>query len=393
MAVPSYIAAAALGSSTGSVGPTAGINTTGATALRVVVITQQSGTPSVTDSRSNTWTTDRAAVLLNGTFTAYVHFFKATTNNVGTAHTFSATGATATSIWAIAVGPSAGGSLTLTAFDAVADASSPYTSNSITPASADALLIAFGASDGAGSPVTTTWQNGETARADVTDHNNFWGGSVATRAVTSSGSYAASFTDNSTSPANSVVAILAVTESGGPTTESRTLTSAGIGAASFQSALTNAQTVTSAGVGAFSPAARAIIPQTVSSAGVAAANFAGSDANTPTIEARTVTAAGVAAAQFVGINSSPAAERLGGWAKFRRYDSRDDEEETEPTDETPVVVAEAPRPRIKGRIRIADVAARIAEQQQADADAIERQAVERARRKRRQQQEEELLLL
>lgn len=212
MAVPSYLTSVALGSS-GNVGPTTGIDTTGATALRVVVITQQAGTPTVTDSRTNTWVADRAAVLLSSTYSGYVHFLKATTNNVGTAHTFSATGTSACSIWPIAVGPSAGGTLTLTAFDAIADPNSPYTSNSITPANADALLICFGATDGAGSNVTTTWQNGETKRADVTDHDNFWGGSIATRVVTSSGSYSTSFTDNSSGPTNSVVAILAVTES------------------------------------------------------------------------------------------------------------------------------------------------------------------------------------
>jgi hypothetical protein len=149
-----------------------------------------------------------------------------------------------------------------------------------------------------------------------------------------------------------------------------------------------------AGIGSFVVQAAQIELRTLTSAGAAAASFAGSDANTPTIEARTVTTGGLAAAQFVGINSSPAAERLGGWAKFRRYDRRDDEEDTktEPANAAPVIVAEAPKPRIRGRIRIADIAARIAEQERDEADALERQAVERARRKRRQQQEEELLL-
>ena len=110
-------------------------------------------------------------------------------------------------------------------------------------------------------------------------------------------------------------------------------------------------------------------------------------------------AAGALQAGDASISGSAAApvqrQILGGWAKFRRYERRTNDEEDTKTpqpDDAPVVEAVAPKQRIKGRIRIADIAARLAEQQQADADALERQAVERARRKRRQQQEEELLL-
>jgi hypothetical protein len=214
MAVPSFISAVATGSATGSV-TSAAIDTTGATQLRVFVITQQVGNPSVSDSKANTWALDGTSTLLNGTFTAYVTCWKCTPSSVGTGHTFSATGTTAASILAIAVGPSNAGALSASTWNAQTDATSPYVSPSVTPSSADALLVTFGASDSSGAAVTTDWSaNSFTSRASITDHNSFWGGSVATRAVTTSASYASSFTDSGTGAANSVVGIIAFTEAG-----------------------------------------------------------------------------------------------------------------------------------------------------------------------------------
>ena len=195
-------------------GTTGAIDTTGATALRVVAITESSTAPTITDSKSNSWTQDGASTQISSAFGAYVFCFRATTNNVGSGHTFSGTGTFAITLFVFAVGPSAGGSLSLTTWDPVADASSPYTSNPVTPSQAEALLLAFGATNGSGSPVTQDWSSSSfTERAAVTDHNSFWGGAIATRAVSSIAAYTASFTDNSTSPTNSVLGIMAVTES------------------------------------------------------------------------------------------------------------------------------------------------------------------------------------
>lgn len=239
-----------------------------------------------------------------------------------------------------------------------------------------------------------------TASAAGVGAANFTAQSINAQPMASSGAATVSLvsvginTVTLTSAGAATVTISGTDANGGATIEPRTVTSAGVGSFSAQSAATVVAQLSSAGIGSFVVQAAQIELRTLTSAGAAAASFAGSDANTPTIEARTVTTGGLAAAQFVGINSSPAAERLGGWAKFRRYDRRDDEEDTktEPANAAPVIVAEAPKPRIRGRIRIADIAARIAEQERDEADALERQAVERARRKRRQQQEEELLL-
>jgi hypothetical protein len=207
-----YVNAVGTGSSTGSVTSSA-IDTTGATLLRVWVISQQAGDPTVSDSKGNTWVKDGSTVQLNAGFTANVTCWRATTNTVGSGHTFTAVGTTSSTVFAVAVGPSAGGELSATTWNAVADATSPYASPSVSPGG-DALLLTFGSSDSAGSPVTTDWSASSfTERAAVTDHNSFWGGSVATRAV-SAGTYNSSFTENGTGATNGVVGIISVTESG-----------------------------------------------------------------------------------------------------------------------------------------------------------------------------------
>jgi len=84
---------------------------------------------------------------------------------------------------------------------------------------------------------------------------------------------------------------------------------------------------------------------------------------------------------------------LGGWAKFRREVKR-----TEPAapiaevQDAVVIEPTPPKPRIRGTIRIADIAGRLEATRNADVDALERRAVERARRKRRQQEEHLLLM-
>ncbi len=149
-----------------------------------------------------------------------------------------------------------------------------------------------------------------------------------------------------------------------------------------------AQAATISGAAAHEHAsAGALASQSATVAGTATHAAAGVHIATGALQAGDASISGSAAAPVQR-------QILGGWAKYRRQDRPDDEEGTKSPqpDDTPVVEVVAPRQRIRGRIRIADIAARLAEQQQADADALERQAVERARRKRRQQQEEELLL-
>lgn len=149
-----------------------------------------------------------------------------------------------------------------------------------------------------------------------------------------------------------------------------------------------AQAATLSGAAAHEHAsAGALTSQSATVAGTATHAAAGVHIATGALQAGDASISGSAAAPVQR-------QILGGWAKYRRQDRPDDEEGTKSPqpDDTPVVEVVAPRQRIRGRIRIADIAARLAEQQQADADALERQAVERARRKRRQQQEEELLL-
>jgi hypothetical protein len=81
---------------------------------------------------------------------------------------------------------------------------------------------------------------------------------------------------------------------GGGTTESRTFTSVGLGAASFSSALELRQTFTSAGAGTAAFTSAVDIGRTTTSAGAATVSF-----TSRTEIGRTFTAAGVGAASFV----------------------------------------------------------------------------------------------
>lgn len=216
MTVPVLQSVAAKGSGT-NVATTTGVDTTGCVAFRMIAISQSNAAPTFSDSKSNAWAADGSPVQLNATFTAYVHASKCTTASptVGASHTFTCTGNDAVSVWMIGLKPGTGGDpISITAWSAQADASSPYTSPSAVTSDPDALLIVFGTDDGSGSPITLTWDSSfsSVASGAVTDQNSFWGGALGSRSVTSTGTYSSSFTSNSTGRTNAVIGIYAVTE-------------------------------------------------------------------------------------------------------------------------------------------------------------------------------------
>lgn len=212
--LPNIIAAIGTGGAANCT--TGAIDTTGATQIAVVVVTQSATAPTVSDSKSNTWAQDGTPLQLSSAFSGYVSVWRCTsaTPSVGTGHTFTANGTSATSVWAISIGPSAGGTVTLSAWSKNADASSPYAHSGVTTTIDPSLIIAFGADDGSGNPVTLTWANSFAgiAGSAITDQNSFWGGSLASRSVTTAGTYTPQFTTSSSAPSNAVLAALIATE-------------------------------------------------------------------------------------------------------------------------------------------------------------------------------------
>lgn len=191
----------------------AAINTTGATALRVFVVTQQAGAATVSDSRGNVWAIEGAPIQISSAFGGYLSCYRATgTVIVGTGHTFAAAGSVATSVGAIALRPNAGGTLSASSWSAQVANTSPHAAPAATPSKNWALLIACGAHDGAGSSVAYDWSgSGFTTLASVVDANSFWTGSIAARVVTTGGSITPSFV-SSGSPGGGGAGVLVFTE-------------------------------------------------------------------------------------------------------------------------------------------------------------------------------------
>lgn len=210
--IPAVVNQVFTGGSTAST-TSAAVDTTGATDLRVFVVTQTATNPTVTDSKGNTWVIEGAPIRISTTFTGYLSCFKPTgTVLVGTAHTFSATGATATSVGAIALRPNAGGTLAADAWSAVVDNSSPHAAPSVTPSKNWALLVACAAHDGAGNPTTYDWTgSGFTPVASVLNAASFWTASLAIRAVTAAGPFTPSVASSGT-PTGGGAGVIVFTE-------------------------------------------------------------------------------------------------------------------------------------------------------------------------------------
>lgn len=209
--IPAVVASVFTGG--GATAVSGAIDSTGATDLRVFVVTQTATSPTVTDSKGNTWEIEGAPIRISTTFTGYLSCFKPTgTVLVGTAHTFSAAGATATSVGAIALRPNAGGTLAAAAWSSVVDNNSPHAAPAITPSKNWALLVACGAHDGAGNPTTYDWSgSGFTPIASLLNASSFWTASLAVRVVTTAGPFTPSFSSSGT-PTGGGVGVLAFIE-------------------------------------------------------------------------------------------------------------------------------------------------------------------------------------
>lgn len=217
---PNFIVAASGANASGAAVSSA-VDTTGAKELWATGTAYSSGTATITDSKGNTWALQNSGgTVIDSGSPASVFVYKTndTINGgaitVGVGHTFTSTSGSSfgSTVLAIAVGPSAGGALTSTAFSFTADATSPHTSASVDPTGDKALLIAFGYHNGTGNPTTYDWSGSTfTERCSEKDASSFWTGSIATRTVNAAGGFTASFA-SSGSPVDGNVALIAVTE-------------------------------------------------------------------------------------------------------------------------------------------------------------------------------------
>lgn len=207
MAAPTVVASTAHGYSTDNTAVTAAINTTGATKLVVGVVCENTNNLAVTDNKGNTFALI-GSVATASNYPSYFALYESTgTPVVGTNHIFTATATYGyPTIAAVAVAPSAGGALSL-AVAKGADTASPYTSPAL--ACAECLALGFYAPLDTQEP-TITWGNSFSVLAQITS-TAFWQLSLASRAISTSGNYNTSVTDNR-NPTQTYSAIVSITE-------------------------------------------------------------------------------------------------------------------------------------------------------------------------------------
>jgi hypothetical protein len=192
------------------------VDSSGAT-KGVVFVSCYNSTPpdSVTDSKGNTWTQSGAGFAVD-TNPTYVYCYLSNLTSVGTGHTVTvaANGSFGSAFVVIFVKPSAGGTLSVTAWNGAVSNTSPHTSTAIDPTPDEALLIAAGAHDQNSATQTYTWTGSSfTELLAEKDFQANFPLSTATRNFNAAGTVTASFT--STGATHGGIGVLAITESGG----------------------------------------------------------------------------------------------------------------------------------------------------------------------------------
>lgn len=212
--IPTVVASVFTGGA-GAVVTTAARDTTGATVLLAVCVSQQATAPAIVDSLGNTWVADGATSQFSTAFNGYVTVYRTSgAITVGAGHTLQFTGTVASSGGMIALRPTHGGTLTASAWGkSIKAGGTPYPGPAITPVQNCGLLVAFGCHDGTGNPVPYDWSGSSfTAVAQELDAGSFWTGSIATRVVKAAGPFTPSFAVGSGGPGGGACAVIAVTE-------------------------------------------------------------------------------------------------------------------------------------------------------------------------------------
>lgn len=213
LAPPRVVASVVTGSGSGTA-VSAARDTSGATVLRAFVISQSATAPTLTDNLGNTWVPVGATTQFSTSFNGYMtQYATSGAITVGAGHQLTAVGSVATTVGMIAIKARAGGTLAVTTWDRLVDNTSPHAGNVQDPVQATALIVAVGAHDGTGNPVTYDWSGSSfVEQASEKNASSFWTASIATREVTDDTTFTPSFT-SSGSPAGGIVAAFVVTES------------------------------------------------------------------------------------------------------------------------------------------------------------------------------------
>jgi len=214
------------GSTTGGTTATTSAVTTATSGstFEVAVIYDGTSFTSIADSKSNTYTQVGTETTINGS-NAKCRRYKCEGGAGGASHTVTVTAASG--IIVVLFMEVTGSTVVSEGTPSQAqDNASPFTSPSITTGVADTLLTSVIFGDSGSNPASTSDSTGFTVQVSELDGSTLWVAALATRAVTSTGTYNSSFTQTGTT--NSVVGILAWKETGGSSDVSIT---AGLGQA------------------------------------------------------------------------------------------------------------------------------------------------------------------
>lgn len=178
---------------------TAGMTSTSGSAFMLWVSHHDSGCAisNVQDSKGNSYLQLGVDRTVSGGGGARIRQFYSTTGNGGTSHTFTVnlSASCLASIWAAEI---KGTNLAIDQHNSNTDASSPFTSPSITTTQATALLIGFIAEGSISGTCTHTHGNSFTQITEQTNCLTEWTGATSYRSVGSTGSYNTSVTVSGT---------------------------------------------------------------------------------------------------------------------------------------------------------------------------------------------------
>lgn len=199
------------GTTGGTTATTTAVNTaTSGSTFEVAVIYDGTSFTSITDNKSNTWTQVGTETTINGS-NAKCRRYKKEGGAGGTGHTVTVT--CASGIIVVLFMEITGSTVVSDGTPSQArDNASPFASPSITTTSATTLLTSVVWGDSGSNPATTAESTGFSVQVSELDGSSYWVAALATRAVTSTGTYNSSFTQSGTT--NSVVGILAWKETG-----------------------------------------------------------------------------------------------------------------------------------------------------------------------------------
>ena len=195
---------------------TASATTAASGSTFIVCVAGQTNSPTISDSKANSYSlVANCSVDADlGASPGRTRMYVCVDGTGGSGHTFTASGTNGYySVFAFEI---TGGDLVDPEKESASqnDTSTPFTDPGITTSVANSLLVAFMQCDCSGTAVITAG-NSFTKQDEKTDGANVWVSAVATRIVSSTGTYNSTWTEtNSASEANVLIAAFAEADSG-----------------------------------------------------------------------------------------------------------------------------------------------------------------------------------